>query len=360
MRVLFYHTAEEWSGAARAFAAAARALPPRGYQVTFVCRAGSEVERRLASDATAAEVIPVHMGAPWVNESLRLRQYLLDHYVEVVFVHTAQEQLAASLAVRLAERGAVVRRIGIGRHFGYGARERLADRLAATGFLLPAGEDPGRALPDGALEPATAEIGVDVEALELVKPWIKPPGSRLLVCVMDPSARRRVADVLRAMALLVPRHPRLRLALVGSGAAHDDLRMHAASLGITDLVLHANEVEDRTAILRAADLGWVVADHDTAGFALLDLQALRVPVVAMRTAIAQRYLADGIAGLLLPRHEPSVVAGRLAVLLAQDERRLAMGNAGRTRVARDFPERAMIDGFERAVTIARDRSQWRG
>ena len=35
-----------------------------------------------------------------------------------------------------------------------------------------------------------------------------------------------------------------------------------------------------------------------------------------------------------------------------------MGNAGRARVQREFTETAMIDGFERAVNAAGDRTQW--
>jgi glycosyltransferase involved in cell wall biosynthesis len=53
------------------------------------------------------------------------------------------------------------------------------------------------------------------------------------------------------------------------------------------------------------------------------------------------------------------MAARIAVLLAHKERRSAMGNAGRARVSRDFSEQEMVDGFERATEIARDRSRWR-
>jgi len=35
-----------------------------------------------------------------------------------------------------------------------------------------------------------------------------------------------------------------------------------------------------------------------------------------------------------------------------------MGNAGRARVQREFSESAMIDGFERAVNAAGDRTKW--
>jgi hypothetical protein len=35
-----------------------------------------------------------------------------------------------------------------------------------------------------------------------------------------------------------------------------------------------------------------------------------------------------------------------------------MGNAGRTRVQRDFTETAMIGGFENAGAAAADRTNW--
>ena len=57
--------------------------------------------------------------------------------------------------------------------------------------------------------------------------------------------------------------------------------------------------------------------------------------------------------------DPAAMAARIAVLLAHEERRVAMGNAGRARVTRDFAEQSMIEGFERATEIARDRSRWR-
>jgi glycosyltransferase involved in cell wall biosynthesis len=87
--------------------------------------------------------------------------------------------------------------------------------------------------------------------------------------------------------------------------------------------------------------------------------ALRVPVLAERDALSSRYVADGICGVLLAQPDPGTVAARIAVLLAHGERRSAMGNAGRARVTRDFSEQDMVDGFERATEIARDRSRWR-
>jgi hypothetical protein len=48
----------------------------------------------------------------------------------------------------------------------------------------------------------------------------------------------------------------------------------------------------------------------------------------------------------------------VATLLGHEERRLAMGNAARVRVAREFSEKAMIEAFEAATNAARDRTRW--
>jgi glycosyltransferase involved in cell wall biosynthesis len=134
--------------------------------------------------------------------------------------------------------------------------------------------------------------------------------------------------------------------------------MHAAALRITKQVSFLGERDDYLSILTLADLGWVVASGDNAVYALLDLLASKVPVLAERDTVAQQVVPDGIAGILLPGGDTPDTAAAIARLLARDEERVAMGNAGRVRVARDFTEAAMIDAFERAALAACDHSRW--
>jgi len=86
--------------------------------------------------------------------------------------------------------------------------------------------------------------------------------------------------------------------------------------------------------------------------------AMRIPVVAERDMMPKHYVADGITGVLLSPGAPSHTAAAVAAFLVHADRRTAMGNAARTRVQRDFPESEMVDGFERALTTASDRSRW--
>ena len=364
MRALFVVSDAAWSGSVQVFVAAARGLAARGYQVTAVCNPETAVEQRLAS--SGVETVPVELGGTWRGAARRLRRVLEDRFVEVVFVHGERDSLIAAAATRMADRGGVVRRVRVGETLTMHWRGKLGGRLAATGFVFPSEEELRAAppLPGRALGAVRADVGVDIAQYASVQPversTIAAPGSGLKVvaCLYDPTARSRVATVFRTIGLLAPRHPELRLVLVGPGSDDEGLRMHAAALGITPVVAWLGDREDRLAVLKAADIGWVVASGDDAAYGFLDLMGLRVPVLAERSVMAQRYVADGIGGVLLPPNDAPATAAMVAGFLADEERRAAMGNAAHVRVARDFRESDMIDSFARVTDAARDRTKW--
>ncbi len=363
MRVLFYYSSPAWSGSARAFATLARTLAARGSQVTFVCPADSAVEQRLAGDGY--EVFPFEPGGGTLRQAWRLRRVLRDRFVEAVAVHTEEEHLVASIATRMAERGAVIRRTAAGARLEVGGPTQMATRLAATGFVFGTqGERDAATPPRNAMEPVVVDLGVDAAGYDRVPPAPPnalggEPGERLLACVYEPRARGRAATVLRTVALLAPRHPRLRLAIVGRGSDHEDLRMHAAALGITDMVSLLGEREDAISVLRSASLGWVAAEHDDAAFGVLDLMACRVPALVERGSVGQRYVADSITGVLLPAADAAASAAAVSSLLAHADERRTMGAAGHAHVLRGHTEAGMADRFVAAVEQARDRTRWR-
>jgi glycosyltransferase involved in cell wall biosynthesis len=137
--------------------------------------------------------------------------------------------------------------------------------------------------------------------------------------------------------------------IFGAGSDSEDLRMQAAALGMLDIVSFLGERDDHLTLMRDADLGWVVAEGDTAAYGILDLMALGVPVLAAEGSIAEAYVANMISGALLPPEDAWTSAATVVSLLTKDDERVAMGAAGRTRVAREFPEQEMVEGFENAA-----------
>ena len=364
MHALFYVGDRQWSGCARAFLAAARGLGARGHDVCIACCGGSTLERR----AHEFGIDPVLINDPesGFSSGWDLRKVLQERAIDVVFVISERDQLIVSSAMtRLG--GLVIRRIPTLETLDLQRGGKLALRIANGGLLVSSERElqelQGLRPTGWTVPPTTAPIGVDATAYDDIRPLERrdlgiPPTDLLVACPYEPSGRYRVATVLRTFAFLVPRHPDLHLVIVGPGSNDEELRMHAAALGVNPAVTFLGERDDEIAVLRTADIGWPVASGDGGAYGFLDLAAARVAVVSEATPLAQQYVSDGINGILLPPADPAITASRVASFIAHGEARAAMANAARARVQRDFPESAMVDGFERAAqaTIGRAKT----
>jgi hypothetical protein len=362
MRVLFYHGESAWSGTARVSIQLARGLAARGHQVTVASCAGSLIE--FAAQAGGLETMPIDGTVSAMGGAFDLRRVLAEKFIEVAVVSSERDHLIVASAMRFAERGAVLRRLQSFVPLGAQRGGRLALRLAAAGLVVSSDRELKEASPRGWAMPATvAPIGVDPATYDSVEPATRADigaasQGPIIACAYDASGRYRLGGVLRTLALLAPRHRALHLAVFGPGTNDDELRLHTAALGVSSLVSFVDESRDPFPVMRAATVGWVVSSGDAAALACLDFMSMRVPVIAERSPLSQHYVAGGITGILLSSEESSLTASAVAAFLTSDEKRIAMGNAGRTRVQREFPETAMIDGFERAVNAAGDRTKW--
>lgn len=360
MRYLFVHTGREWSGTARAFAAAARGLAERGHQVMFVAEPECTVERVVSQLAAVPgrsplfEVELLNFGSPWIMTAWRLRSLIRRYDANVIFVQGNREHLIAAVARRLGSRANVVRRVPAGRTLDMNTSGRVAAWLAPTCFVFTNEPDARSAvLPRRAAGQVLAPLGV---RLPPHPNGAAAPAEEYIVCLHDASSRNRAATAIRTVAMLSEHHPRLRLVVMGEGAYDDDLRMQAAALRSLNLISFLGERDDALHVMRGARLGWVVSDSDTAAYGMLDLMSLGVPVIAGEHSVAERYVLSEITGILLPPNDAYQTAAVVADLLTADVERETMGHAARARVEREFPESAMIDGFERAAaTAARGR-----
>jgi glycosyltransferase involved in cell wall biosynthesis len=370
VRILFLHCAREWSGTARAFAVAARGLAARGYNVTFLAEPHSSVEQSASRMATVAsriggddpasqrkDVAPFEVAAftcegTWFGAGWRLRGLFRQWDADVVFVHTDREHLIAAVACWFGRRGKIVRRVPAGTTLAMHTAGKFASWLTDTTFLFANELDARKAgLPKSRIS-GIATLGVDASrypdrAIAAQAP--KSEDIRYIICVYDPTSRGRAATAIRTVSMLAPRHPYLRLIIFGAGSDSEDLRMQAAALDVMHLVSFLGERDDHLTLMRDAELGWVVAEADTAAFGILDLMSLGVPVIAPEGSVADTYVANMISGALIPPDDAASTAATVVTLLMNEEQRAAMGSAGRTRVSREFPEGAMIEGFEAAL-----------
>ena len=319
------------------------------------------------------EIIPFSTEGWFFSAARRLRKIFRRWDADAIFVTTDREHLIAATACWLSRSGSVVRWTPVGKKLEMGMAGMWATRLGRTSYLFASETDRRAAnIPRNAIESGVAEIGVDVasyptdEAGTLAGEQDSASDRKeaepldYIVCVYDPTSRGRAATAIRTISMLAPRHPNLRLMIVGPGSYDEDLRMQAAALRVLHLVSFLGERDDEISLMQDAHLGWVVADADTGAYGILDLMALGIPTVASENGIAQRYVAHGISGALYPADDSASTAAAVAGMLQSEESRVAMGKAARTRVAREFPEGPMIEGFDRAANSARTRRRRSG
>jgi glycosyltransferase involved in cell wall biosynthesis len=328
----------------------------RGHSVTFAAEPDSTVERVVSETAASPdrpllEVEAMPTGGTWLGAARRLAGLARRQLADVVLVQTDREHLLAAIAYRFGSRARVVRRIRAGRADEIHKTGRVAARIAPTCYIFATEREASAGItPRGAVGIVVAPIGVEEVPPQNAADLNCEDVS--IVCVHDASSRSRAAAAIRTVAMLAPRHPGLRLVIIGEGIYDDDLKMQAAALGALPLVKSLGDRADQIQVMRGAKLGWVVADSDTAAYGVLDFMSLGIPVLAPEHTVAKDYVLHDITGVLVASDDAFMTAAAAAELLTNDGMREAMGAAARGRVLREGAEAAMIDGFERAADMA--------
>jgi glycosyltransferase involved in cell wall biosynthesis len=349
-RLVFFHPSPEWDGLARVYVELGRALAARGVTVVVACPGGSTV----AAACAPLDVLPVEDRGSWFSDGIRFGSALKEFGADAVIVAGDEAHLLAAWAVRRSGRGAVLRRMRTGIAAPITLKTRLAVRLAPTWFVHSSAADAEASEPVARLRGRViADLAVDPTQFDEVIAAPTPIGTNTIAIVTDFESERATAAALRTVASLRNRgHPLRALVL---GTAHDDneLRVHATALGLGDSMTMLGDPINRAAVLAAADLVWVVADHDDGGVAVLDAMALGRPLLVARGTMAERYVTHGETGIIAERDDALASAALVALLQADPERLRMMGDAAREDV---LERRALSDASESIMAVLRDAS----
>lgn len=310
-RVVFFHPSPEWDSLARVYLETGKALAARGVTVGIACPAGSPV----AAACAVFDRLPFDDRGAWFSDGLRLAPLLRDYGCDATIVAGDDAHLVAAWAVRRSGRGAVLRRIGSGTEAPVTVRTRLAVRLAPTWFIHSTATEAQASEPVNKLRGRiVADLAIDPLQFDRVVAAPTPLGTSTFAIVTNRDAQRATAAALRTIAAMRTRGHPINTLLVG--ALHDvnEVRVHATALGFGDAVVFPGDPVDRAAMLAAADLVWVVAEHDDGGLAVLDAMALGRPVIVTRGTMAERFVRDGDTGMIVERDDALATAAAITLL----------------------------------------------
>lgn len=185
--------------------------------------------------------------------------------------------------------------------------------------------------------------------LEIVHCGVEPeryagapePRGKALLFVGRLAAVKGVPLLLEAVAALAPRHPELTLTLVGDGPERAGLeaRVREAGLGARVRFLGYQSQEGVARALAEADLLVLPSFAEGVPVVLMEAMAAARPVVATQVGGVAELVEDGISGRLVAPGSAEALEEALEALLADPERRVAMGRAGQQKVRADFDSR---------------------
>lgn len=160
-----------------------------------------------------------------------------------------------------------------------------------------------------------------------------------LVTVGHLVARKRHADVLRALAVLEPRHPGLRYVIVGDGPERVPLEGLAARLGVAGKVEFRGQLEPRQALAEMSRclLFAMPSTEEAFGVAYVEAMAAGLPAIGCRGESGPEEIAAAGGGMVLvPPGDVERLSQRIDELLSDRDRMREASRRARATVAASF------------------------
>lgn len=365
MRVLFVINSLGPGGAERSLAEMLAPLADAGICPVVVCfdRRDEGSEAAVVAQGFDVRFLHARRTVPRVRE---LRQ--LMHEVEPDIVHTAIFE--ADVIGRLASartRAAVVTSLV---NTSYGA-ERRQDPNVSMVKLEACRQIDGwtarhltrhfHAITSAVKEAAVSSLGVPEERITVVERGRDPerlghasPARRrrarhqlglsdddeVVLSVGRQEYQKGQVTLLRALARLAPRRPRLVLLLAGRrGHASDELARLAGDHPLAKRVHLLGHRDDVPELLAAADLFAFPSLYEGLGGAVIEAMALGLPIVASDLPALREILAPELDAFVVPPGDPEELATAIARCLDDPTLRRVLAARGR----QVFEERFTLD-----------------
>ncbi len=193
-------------------------------------------------------------------------------------------------------------------------------------------------LPDGDPDPEYRRL------LESFFP--KPP--RLVVGAAGRfSPEKGFGVLIDAASSVLRERPDAGFVLFGDGPLRPALERQVAELGLRQKVVLPGFRADLVKFLPHLDLFALSSFTEGLPVAVLEALAVGVPVVATAVGGTPEAVEDGVCGRLASPGDPAALASGIAELLADPDRRRAMGEEGRRRVRERFTFAAQAEQYRR-------------
>ncbi|MEP7063550.1 MAG: TIGR03088 family PEP-CTERM/XrtA system glycosyltransferase [Betaproteobacteria bacterium] len=190
-----------------------------------------------------------------------------------------------------------------------------------------------------------------LKPVEMLPPHLRGESLTIVGTVGRAQPVKDQATLLRAIASLVQRHPRLRqtlrVAIIGDGPMLSGLRDLAATLGIADIAWLPGAMDNIPGALQLFDMFVLPSLGEGISNTILEAMSSGLPVIATDVGGNGELVDTGKTGELFSPNDSKRLTDLMHVYLQSPEAAKAVGRAGRARIERDFSLGAMLRAYRR-------------
>jgi sugar transferase (PEP-CTERM/EpsH1 system associated) len=189
----------------------------------------------------------------------------------------------------------------------------------------------------------------DAERRSIVTKWAGVP--RFIVGMVGRlQPVKNQGSLLRAVSMLVQRHPQLRnqigVAIVGDGPERVRLERDVQEQGLQDMVEFLGARDDVADLLRHFDVFVLPSLAEGISNTILEAMACGVPVIATAVGGNVELVADGTTGRLVASNDDHALMAAIREMVDNRTFAVACGIAGRARAQTVFSLPGMVEAYD--------------
>ena len=348
---LHIDTARTWRGGQNQVLLTVNGLREIGHRAALVAHPDGELRRRAAEGLELIPLAPrteMDLSAAW-----RLARVVKRLQPAVVHAHDAHGVAMASLALSLGGTGAQGPALVASRRVDFHLRQNSFSRWkhrqvdcficaseAIRQMLVADGVPPDRTV--------TVHEGIDLDhvrsapAVNVHEAFWLPHRAPVVgnVAALVPHKGQR--HLIEAAHLVIQQMPDVRFLILGEGELRDSLERLVREHHLEKHVFLPGFRTDVLGCMKGFDLFVMSSVTEGLGTALLDAMACGKAIVGTRTGGIPEVVEDGETGRLVPPRDHAAMAQAILNMLADDEQRRRMGEAGLARVQARFTVERMV------------------
>ena len=348
---LHIDTARTWRGGQNQVLLTVNGLREIGHRAALVAHPDGELRRRAAEGLELIPLAPrteMDLSAAW-----RLARVVKRLQPAVVHAHDAHGVAMASLALSLGGTGTQGPALVASRRVDFHLRQNSFSRWkhrqvdcficaseAIRQMLVADGVPPDRTV--------TVHEGIDLDhvrsapAVNVHEAFWLPHRAPVVgnVAALVPHKGQR--HLIEAAHLVIQQMPDVRFLILGEGELRDSLERLVREHHLEKHVFLPGFRTDVLGCMKGFDLFVMSSVTEGLGTALLDAMACGKAIVATRTGGIPEVVEDGETGTLVPPRDHAAMAQAILAMLADDEQRRRMGDAGLARVQARFTVERMV------------------